>query len=100
MEVLERLLSNWKQMMEELSGKPITTYTSKEIHTLYNDPRLLVALQNIDITLYSGVFSDQLVVDLEIVYNKSKLEFQKWTLAKVLKNCQIKSKNSKKNTSN
>jgi hypothetical protein len=82
MEVLERLLSNWKQMMEELSGKPITTYTAKEINALYNDPRLLVALQNIDVTLYSGVFSDQLVVDLEIVYNKSKLEFQKLTKAK------------------
>lgn len=76
-EVLEKIIGNWKEIMSEISLKPINTYTAREVNTLYNDKKMYEALQNIDKAIYSGVFNKQLSVDIEIIYNKSKTEFFK-----------------------
>ncbi len=74
---LEKIVGNWKDIMSDISQKPVSTYTAKEINHIYKDQKLYEALQNIDRAIYSGAFSDQLYVDIEIIYNKSKLEFFK-----------------------
>ena len=76
-ETLERIIGNWKESLSDLSGKPISTYTSKEINHIYNDPKLYDALRNLDKAIYSKSFSEHLYVDVEIIYNRSKQEFIK-----------------------
>lgn len=76
-DTLEKIIGNWKDAMSDISQKPVSTYTAKEINLIYKDQKLFEALQNIDKAIYSGAFSDQLYVDIEIIYNKSKLEFFK-----------------------
>lgn len=74
-DVLERIVGNWKGIMSDISDKPISTYTAKEINQIYKDQKLFDALQEIDKAIYSKKFSEALYVDIEIIYNKSKLEF-------------------------
>lgn len=76
-DVLEKIVGNWKTIMSDVSEKPISTYTAKEINQIYKDQKLFDALQEIDKAIYSQKVSEALYVDIEIIYNKSKLEFFK-----------------------
>jgi hypothetical protein len=53
--LLEKGVVHWKGYIESLSGKPYSTYTTKEISTSISDPPLAEALKHVDRTVYGGL---------------------------------------------
>jgi hypothetical protein len=53
--LLEKVVMRWKGYIESLSGKPYSTYTTKEISDSIPDPPLAEALKHVDRTVYGGL---------------------------------------------
>lgn len=55
---IELALSMWKEYLGKLEEKPINTFTTTEIITLYNREDLMLNLQVIDRSIYGGVITE------------------------------------------
>ena len=75
-QILTQFIATWKLMMSELSSKPISTYTSTEINQIYKDQRLYEAFKQVDKALYSNIFEDDLIENLQVILQKSIIEYQ------------------------
>jgi len=53
--LLEKVVMHWKGYIESLSGKPYSTYTTKEISDSIPDSSLAEALKHVDRTVYGGL---------------------------------------------
>jgi hypothetical protein len=54
-QLLERMVVQWKIYIESLSGKPYSSYTTKEISDSIPDKPLAEALQYVDRSVYGGL---------------------------------------------
>lgn len=67
----ERALAIWKKHLEQIEGKPYTSYTSKEISQLLKNNALLESLKMIDKAVYGQEISDTIENDLNVLRNIS-----------------------------
>jgi len=59
LQTMEKVLGEWKTYLTKLEQKPINTYTTREIISLFNKDELKENLQEIDRSIYSGnIFGD------------------------------------------
>jgi len=64
---IERALSVWKKHLEQIEGKPYTSYTSKEISQLLKNNDLLESLKTIDKAVYGQDISVTIERDLAVL---------------------------------
>ena len=64
---LDKLLGIWKKYLQNLTQKPTTTYTSKEISEFVGNEKLTIALINIDRAIYGGAFEENVLQDITIL---------------------------------
>lgn len=72
---LERAVTRWKKHMEQITDKPFSTYTSKEIREIVPDPKLARSLKEIDRAVYGQEFSGALSEALEVLLAFSEEQF-------------------------
>ncbi len=65
---IENALSIWKKYLDDMENKPFTSYTSKEITQIINEPNLLESLSSIDKAIYGQIIDENL--DKNLVYLK------------------------------
>ncbi|TAE11648.1 MAG: hypothetical protein EAZ95_13370 [Bacteroidetes bacterium] len=68
---IERALAIWKKHLEQIEGKPYSSYTSKEISQLLKNSALLESLKTIDRAVYGQDISNTIEVDLAVLRNIS-----------------------------
>ncbi len=78
-ELLERLTGLWKSHMEYLTGKPVASYTSREMVKNLHEEELLEPLKSIDKAIYAGLNNQSLFEEFEVLKNK----VQQYYLAKL-----------------
>jgi uncharacterized protein with ATP-grasp and redox domains len=64
---LDKLLGLWKKYLQNITNKPTTTFTSKEISEFINNPKLSIALNSIDRAIYGGEFADEVLKEVTIL---------------------------------
>lgn len=64
---LDKLLGIWKKYLEEITQKPIKTFTSKEIAEFIENESLYNALSKIDRAIYGGEFTEEIISNLTIL---------------------------------
>jgi hypothetical protein len=74
---IEQALSVWKSYLSKLEDKPINTYTTTEIITLFSKEDLKISLQTIDRAIYGGLVSDEVVIALKGLRKFSNKRFLK-----------------------
>lgn len=65
---IENALSIWKKYLDIMENKPFTSYTSKEITKIINEPDLLESLSSIDKAIYGKIIDENL--DKNLIYLK------------------------------
>ncbi len=73
---IERTLAIWKKHLEQIEGKPYTSYTSKEISQLLKNNALLESLKTIDKAVYGQDISATIELDLVVLRNISIERYQ------------------------
>ena len=63
---IENALCIWKKYLDNMENKPFTSYTSKEITQIINEPNLLESLSSIDKAIYGQIIDETLIKTLFI----------------------------------
>jgi hypothetical protein len=74
---IEQALSIWKTYLSKLEDKPINTYTTTEIISLFSKEDLKISLQTIDRAIYGGLVSDEAVKALKSLRKFSNKRYLK-----------------------
>jgi hypothetical protein len=74
---IEQALSIWKTYLSKLEDKPINTYTTTEIISLFSKEDLKLSLQTIDRAIYGGLVSDEAVKALKSLRKFSNKRYLK-----------------------
>jgi hypothetical protein len=74
---IEQALSLWKTYISRLENKPVNTYTTTELITLYNKEELKTGLQTIDKAIYGGLISEDTEQALISLRKFSEKRFRK-----------------------
>ncbi len=72
---IENALSIWKKYLENMEEKPFTSYTSKEITQIINEPNLLESLSSIDKAIYGQIIDENLDKNLVYLKNLAKVRY-------------------------
>ncbi|HXA02102.1 MAG TPA: hypothetical protein VNW99_08945 [Cytophagaceae bacterium] len=75
--VIEQALSLWKTYISRLENKPVNTFTTTELITLYNKEDLKSGLQIIDKAIYGGLISGDTESALKSLRKFSEKRFRK-----------------------
>lgn len=81
-DTMEQALNLWKQYMERVDNQPFSTYTTKEITTLFPDENLSQALQSIDRAVYGGM-KDEISERIFTVLRRYSVDFYDRRKAKI-----------------
>jgi hypothetical protein len=74
---IEQALSIWKTYLSKIEDKPINTYTTTEIISLFNKEDLKNGLQTIDRAIYGGLVSDEALKALKSLRKFSNQRYLK-----------------------
>jgi hypothetical protein len=74
---IEQALSLWKSYLSKIEDKPIYTYTTTEIISLFSKEELKISLQTIDRAIYGGLVSDEAIIALKSLRKFSNKRFLK-----------------------
>jgi hypothetical protein len=74
---IEKVLGEWKNYLTKLEQKPINTFTTKEIISLFNKEDLKEKLQEVDRSIYSGSITGNPAKALEVLKKFSNKRYKK-----------------------
>ncbi|MEO9966777.1 MAG: hypothetical protein ABJF11_13350 [Reichenbachiella sp.] len=82
--LIEEQLVIWKKYMEKIEDRPFTKYTSKEILQMGFEQELKEVLQNIDMSIYGAIDSEEMHKNFEALEDFTLVRYQ--TKVKEVKN--------------
>jgi exonuclease I len=74
---METVLGEWKNYLARLEQKPINTFTTTEIISLFNKEELKESLQEVDRSIYSGIMAQDPVRALAVLKKFSNKRYKK-----------------------
>ena len=74
--IIEQTLALWKSYLTRLEGKPINTYTTKELILLYDQEALEASLQSLDRNVYGGMITKDTSDALQVIKRFTNRRFQ------------------------
>lgn len=74
---IEKILGEWKNYLTKLEQKPINTFTTTEIISLFNKEELKENLQKVDRSIYSGSITGNPSQALEVLKKFSNKRYKK-----------------------
>ncbi|MCS6823010.1 MAG: hypothetical protein NZ529_01850 [Cytophagaceae bacterium] len=74
--IVEKALIEWRSYLTKLIHKPVHTYTSTEIMTLFQDEALKTNLQVLDRSVYGGILSTDVLHALDFIRKFSTAQYR------------------------
>lgn len=74
---METVLGEWKNYLARLEQKPINTFTTTEIISLFNKEELKESLQEVDRSIYSGIMAEDPARALAVLKKFSNKRYKK-----------------------